>query len=43
MNEERRDGRDRRSNWLDAVECLNKNRLLLDALLVEIDKYLKFN
>jgi len=41
--EEKRSGMDRRSNWRDAVETLNRNRLLLDQLLIEVHDQLIFS
>ena len=41
--EEKRSGMDRRSNWRDAVETLNRNRSLLDVLLSEIQGALLYD
>ena len=41
--EEKRSGMDRRSNWRDAIETLNRNRSLLDVLLSEIQGALLYD
>jgi hypothetical protein len=41
--EEKRSGMDRRSNWRDALETLDRNRLLLDSLLMEMHKQLSLD
>jgi hypothetical protein len=41
--EEKRSGMDRRSNWRDALETLNRNRSMLDSLLMEIQGELSYD